>query len=282
VKPLDNIIFALKPSLWLASTQTGTKKPITLDPWQSDLLNDRSDRIHANTSRQIGKSTVVSAKVWHRAIFGYEALILLIAPTLRQSVELIRKVKEFARTTSYPQDAYRAGALTIEVMPTRSRIVALPGGNPDNIRGFSGPSMVVIDEASFAKDQLYRSIRPMLMTSNGQIVLISTPFTKTGFFWEIASKTDEELGETWSRYTVPAWESPRVSKKFLDSERKAMGDWWYMSEYGCAFQDPEDSLLASEMIQAAFRHKLPKLYEVGTDAESLLKVNKVSALWGGK
>jgi hypothetical protein len=248
-----DLYYALSPSAW-------ARRVFEPDPWQDKLLNDTSYRIHANTSRQIGKSTTVAGKVTHRAWYRYEQLILLIAPTLRQSVELIRKVKWFLQEAGCPKSAYKSGALSIEILHTGSRIIALPGGNPDNIRGFSAPDMIVIDEASFAKDQLYRSIRPMLMTSNGQLILISTPFTKRGFFWEIADRTDDDMGEKWSRYIVPAWDCPRVDPKFLESERKAMGDWWFNSEYGGLFQEPQNSLFSVEMIQAARRKIIEPLY----------------------
>lgn len=267
-----DLYYALSPGAW-------ARRVFEPDPWQDALLADQSRRIHANTSRQIGKSTGVAGKVAHRAWYRYNQLILLIAPTLRQSIELIRKVKWFLAQAECPKAAYKSGALSIEIHHTGSRIIALPGGNPDNIRGFSAPDMIVIDEASFAKDQLYRSIRPMLMTSGGQLILISTPFTKRGFFWEIADKDNDELGEDWSRYIVPAWDCPRVKPEFLESERKAMGDWWFNSEYGCKFQEPMNSLFSIEMIQAARRKVIEPLYALNAGPEETSRVRATAPLY---
>ncbi|MDQ3175559.1 MAG: hypothetical protein M3Q91_17935, partial [Acidobacteriota bacterium] len=62
-----------------------------------------------------------------------------------------------------------------------SRIVALPG-KESTIRGFSGVSLLIVDEASRVPDELYQAVRPMLAVSGGDIVLLSTPFGKRGFF----------------------------------------------------------------------------------------------------
>jgi hypothetical protein len=250
-----------------------------LDDWQAKVMDDRSPRIIANTSRQIGKSTVVSAKVWHHVWYGYRRLVLLVAPTLRQSIELIRKVKYFALESGCPKDMYKMGALNIEIPHTQSRIIALPGGNPANIRGFSGPSMVAIDEASFAKDELYHSITPMFATSEGQLILTSTPFLTRGFFYDIATKSDMDLGEAWSRYTVPAWESPRIRPKFLDARRVAMGEWWFNSEFGCKFQEPQNALFTFEMIEAAKRKILAPLYDSEATPSKVQSARALSPLY---
>ena len=70
------------------------------------------------------------------------------------------------------------------VFANRSRIVSLPSSEA-TIRGFSGASLIIEDEASRVPDDLYRAIRPMLATSNGRIILMSTPFGKRGHFSDV-------------------------------------------------------------------------------------------------
>jgi hypothetical protein len=45
-------------------------------------------------------------------------------------------------------------------------------------------SLLLVDEASRAPDDLYLAVRPMLVVSGGAIWLMSTPCGKRGSFWE--------------------------------------------------------------------------------------------------
>jgi hypothetical protein len=62
-----------------------------------------------------------------------------------------------------------------------SRIISLPGDEA-TVRTYSNVQLIVIDEASRVPDDLYYSVRPMLATSNGRLVCLSTPRGKRGFF----------------------------------------------------------------------------------------------------
>jgi hypothetical protein len=100
----------------------------------------------------------------------------------------------------------------------------------------------------------------MLMVSNGQLILISSAGVKSGFFYDIASKTNEEIGEEWSRYRIDATKIPRFSKEALEKERKAIGPWWFNSEYMCQFQDPQDSLFTMGDIQRSITPEVKPLF----------------------
>src|SRR5258708_16965225 len=64
------------------------------DPWQEKLLRSRSDRMLLLCARQSGKSTVTAAMALHEVLFREKTLALLLSPSLRQSQELFRKVKD--------------------------------------------------------------------------------------------------------------------------------------------------------------------------------------------
>lgn len=71
-----------------------------------------------------------------------------------------------------------------------SRIVFLPG-HEANVCGVSGCTLLVVDEAARVRDALYKSLRPMLATTNGRTWLMSTPFGKRGLFWDCSCKRHE-------------------------------------------------------------------------------------------
>jgi hypothetical protein len=223
------------------------------DPWQADVLRSPARQILLNCCRQSGKSTVTAALAVHTALYHPGSLVILLAPSQRQSLELFRKVTSFYRV---------AGAVDLEAesaqrleLPNGSRLVALPG-NPETTRGFSAPALVIIDEAAFTTDELAYAVRPMLATSGGRFVAMSTPFGRRGWFHDAWS----DGGDGWQRVKITAHECPRITPDFLESERRALPPHRYASEYECAFVDTDDAVFPSDLVAASIRANMPALF----------------------
>ena len=107
-------------------------------------------------------------------------------------------------------------------------------------------------------DELYQAIRPMLAVSGGDILLLSTPFGRRGFFHHEWA----EGGPLWHRTRITALECPRISPEWLAGERQAIGDWWYRQEYMCEFVETEDSVFSYDDIQRALDPEVKPLFEV--------------------
>src|ERR687894_908473 len=152
------------------------------DPRQGRLLRSSSDRVLLNCSRQSGKSTMTGLIALHRALYHPGSLILCLAPALRQSQELFGKVLGFYRDLGRPVTAQAERKLSLE-LKNGSRIMTLPG-TEKTIRGFSGVSLLVVDEAARVADELYFAVRPMLAVSGGTLMMLSTPYGKRGVFYE--------------------------------------------------------------------------------------------------
>jgi phage terminase large subunit-like protein len=152
------------------------------DPWQEDLLKSTSDRVLLNCSRQSGKSTTSAIIALHRALYHPGSLILCLAPALRQSQELFGKIAGFYRDLGRPVPPQGERKLSLELQ-NGSRIVTLPGSEK-TIRGFSGTSLLIVDEASRVADELYFAVRPMLAVSSGALMMLTTPYGKRGVFYE--------------------------------------------------------------------------------------------------
>lgn len=216
------------------------------DPWQVDVLSSTARQIILNCSRQAGKSTISSVLAAHESAYIPGSLTLLCSPSLRQSQELFRKLKQVREPIADTlPGVVNESALQME-FENESRIIALPGKEA-TLRGFSGVNLLVVDEASRVPDELYNAIRPMLAVSGGRLVVLSTPFGKRGFFYQEWS----EGGSDWKKVRVPADKCPRISQDFLDKERKAVGDWWFKQEYMCEFTETIDSVFRYEDISRA-------------------------------
>jgi hypothetical protein len=230
---------------------------IVPDAWQSDLLRSDAKQMILLCSRQSGKSTVSSILAIHEAIYKADSLILLLSPSLRQSQELFRKLQSVYNELDSPNlpQTTEVSALRME-LSNGSRIIALPGKEA-TIRGFSGVSLLIVDEASRVADELYQAIRPMLAVSGGRIVLLSTPFGKRGFFYQ-----EWTQGQDWRRVKITAEQCPRINAEWLERERKMIGDWWFLQEYFCEFVETDDQVFSYEDIQAALDSSIKPLFGV--------------------
>src|SRR5262245_38151624 len=225
------------------------------DKWQADLLRSAARQLILNCSRQSGKSTVSSLLALHEALYHPPALVLLLSPSLRQSQELFRKVKDALAALGQEAPALaEESALRLE-WANGSRIVCLPGKEA-TIRGFSGVSLLVVDEASRVPDELYYSIRPMLAVSGGRIILLSTPFGRRGFFFDVW----ENGGPAWERVKITADECPRIPADWLAQERATIGDYWYSQEYGCEFRDTLDQVFGYDEVMRAVSDEVVPLF----------------------
>ena len=239
----QDLAFALDPVL------VAREMDLDPDPWQEKFLRSPAPRTLLNCSRQSGKSTITALLAAHTALYDPGSLTLLLSPTQRQSHELFRKALDAYRAIPTAIPITQESALRMELV-NGSRVVSLPG-KETTVRGFSGVGLLAVDEAARVPDELYYSVRPMLAVSGGRLVALSTPFGTRGW-WYDAWRSDE----AWERFEVPAAECPRISREFLEEERRSMGEWWFAQEYGCEFLDAETQPFGREDVERAFEEEV--------------------------
>lgn len=218
---------------------------VGLDPWQRNVLDSQKSYHILNCARQVGKSTVTAIKALHRSAYTPDSLVLLVSPSLRQSQEIFKKVAYYARQVADLPDKIEDNQLSL-MFSNGSRIVALPGSQK-TIRGYSAASLVIVDEAAFAEPSLFSALVPMLSISNGDLVLLSTPNGKIGFFWDVWDKG----GQEWEKHEVPWWSCPRHDKSRLMALKNVIGQYRFGVEFECQFYDPEDAVFSYEDFEAA-------------------------------
>jgi len=161
---------------------------------------------------------------------------------------------EFYSVLGEPLRAYGERRLSLE-LTNGSRIITLPGSER-TVRGFSGASILIVDEAARVDDGLYYAVRPMLAVSGGSLMMLSTPFGRRGVFFEEWSNGSDE----WERYEVPATEAPRISSEFLESERRSLPRRVFRQEYLCAFEATEDEVFHYDDVMRAVTYDVPPLF----------------------
>jgi hypothetical protein len=219
------------------------------DSRQRDLLLSAEKRIILNCARQSGKTTIVAILALHHALNNAGALVLVLSPSLRQSGELFKKITNFYRDLGRPIPSDVETALTLQ-LANKSRIVSLPG-KEQTVRGFSGVSLLIIDEAAQVDDDLYYAVRPMIAVSGGRLILLSTPFGQRGFFWDTW-----ENKEGWMKIKISADQCPRLSPEFLAEERATYPDRYFDQEYYCVFAQRVSAAFRTEDIERAFHPEI--------------------------
>lgn len=237
-----DLLFHLSPVSW-AQNALG----FTPDPWQAEVLSSNAKRIILNCHRQSGKSTVAAILALHAALFDYPApLILLLSPSLRQSVELFRKVLDFYHSIAEqfpPPEAL--SSLRLE-LAHGARIIALPS-RERTIRGFGRVALLIVDEAARVDEELYTAALPFLSVSDGRLILLSTPAGPSGFFYRIWTSDDP----TWLKITARAEDCPRISPRFLEEMRRLLPGPLYAQEYECQFVSSLGTMFPPDLLARA-------------------------------
>lgn len=220
------------------------------DPWQAQVLRYEGPRLIMLCSRQTGKSTTAGLKALHTALFYPGSLTLIVSPSQRQSSEMHRNILKFMEMLNDPPVKIEDNKLST-TLANGSRIVSLPS-NAETVRGYAAPKLVLIDEASRCQNSLYLAIRPFFATGNGQLVLLSTPNGRQGFFFD----TWEGQGEEWEKIKIVATDCPRISESFLKEELETLGRFWYSQEYECIFTEGENAVFRYSDIIRCFKPEI--------------------------
>ena len=221
-----------------------SKLDLKLDKWQKEVLNQKGN-ICLRSGRQVGKSTVISIKAAEYAVYNKKKVVLVVAAVERQAYHL------FEMTLNYLSDNYKSQIKMGKNRPTKSKIqltngtviYCLPTGVSGlGIRGYT-VDLLIADEAAFIPEEVWTAITPMLAVTHGNIILLSTPHGKEGFYYDCFQNED------YSSFHVSSEECERVDKKFLKREKERMTKVQYAQEYLGEFVDELMQFFSTDLIR---------------------------------
>ena len=215
-----------------------------LDSWQQEVLSTRGN-IVLRSGRQVGKSTVISIKAGEYAAKNKTKLVLVIASVERQAQLLFEKLLTYIEE-NYPKMIM--GGLN---RPTKHKIklkngsviMCLPTGlTGHGIRGYT-IDMLIADEAAFIPEAVWTAVTPMLSTTKGDTILLSTPFGKGGYFYDCFDD------DNYTSFHVSSEECERIPKDFLKREKEKMTKLQYAQEYLGEFVDELRQFFPNSLIE---------------------------------
>lgn len=230
-----------------------------LDKWQREVLATEGN-ICICSGRQVGKSTVVSHKAGDYAITNPKKTILVIAATERQSLLLFEKILNYIFDNYKEQIKGKSDKPTKHTIKLKngSIIHCLPTGlDGYGIRGYT-IDLLIADEAHFIPDAVYSAVTPMLATTGGNIILLSTPKGSTGYFRDCFNNPQ------FTHFHISSEDCPRITKEFLSSEKERMSFLQYAQEYLGQFLDNLKQFFPDKLIRACMIAKRPTSFKLST------------------
>lgn len=215
------------------------------EAWQSRLLRSTAKRALIRCCRQAGKTQTTSLKALHTALYNPGRDVLIVSPTQRQSDEMLHRVAALYKGMS-EQPRLKRDNTSEMGLSNGARVVSLPGSE-GGIRGFSAVKLLILDEASRIEDDVFASVLPMV-ASDGAIMVLSTPWGKRGFFYEL----HQEPANGWERHKVTVYESAQYTPERIAEVRAALGSFTFASDYECEFGDTDSQLFSTASVRAAF------------------------------
>jgi phage FluMu gp28-like protein len=215
--------------------------------YQEKLLNDPAKRIIACMGRQTGKTTTIATKAIHYAYAHKNTTTLIISPSLRQSMIMFDKILTLTHQNQIIRRSITRKTRTIIQLTNASTIVALPCSE-HLLRGYTA-NLAICDEASFIPETIITEILfPMLSTTNGTAILLSTPWDKNHFFYKAF------LNPQYSTHKIRSAENPLIPNAFLQEMQQNMTAEAYKREYLAEFTEAATSYFPQELIRQCIEH----------------------------
>ena len=242
---------------------------IVLDSWQKEVLDYKGSFVLC-TGRQVGKTTIMAIKACEKMMSQSNCKIIIASLTEDQAKLII------VMMVDYLEKNYKNSIAKGKDKPTQNKIrlkngssaIARPVGTTgDALRGFTG-DVLILDENSRMSEFIMTAAKPTLLTTGGELWICSTPFGKTGFFYECFQNknnrfkvfhiSSEEV--IFNRPVNGNWTEKKKEEaiKFLDSEKKDMGEVAYSQEYLGLFMEELRRFFDDNLINECCKLKRPE------------------------
>jgi phage FluMu gp28-like protein len=223
--------------------------------YQKELLRCSSKRILVRWPRQSGKTRGLAIfAIWFSAFYA-RTTTLIVGPSRRQSMIVGDLIHEYI--DGIPDKIRRAlvrkKLRTTVYFKNGSRIVMLP--NSENLlRGYTS-HLIIVDEAAFFDNDesiFQHVLMPMLATTDGTMIVSSTPWGKKTLFYRF------NMDDDWTKLHITWREAKRAGVykgeflKEIEKTRKTL-PLTYRMEYEAEFVEDVDTWLTQDLLAKVCR-----------------------------
>ena len=251
--------------------------------YNQKYVNCKDRFIVYRSGRQVGKTMSTAVKAIHFAFFAPlmlntikdECTIVIAAPTQNQATIMFDRIRSLIVNNEFlkgyivrnTQSEMWVNFLNGKGM---SKIITRATGETGvSLRGYS-PHCIIADECSFIKSSILKAFLPSGMATHARVGLTSTPFSKSGYFFEACQNAKPKNPDgMWTEFHVKSTDSPLVQEDpaFIEEIKKLTRD-EYVQEVEGEFLDIGNALIPNTLIKEAITDFKPKglvKYYMGVD-----------------
>jgi hypothetical protein len=234
---------------------------------------DCQDRfIVYRSGRQVGKTMSTAVKAIHFAFFAplmlktvkHECTIVIAAPTQNQAGIMYDRIRSLIMNNEFLKGYVVRNTQTelwvnfLDNTGMSKIITRATGEHGTTLRGYS-PHCIIADECSFIKTSILKAFLPSGMATQARVWLTSTPFSKSGYFFEACQNSKMKKSDgLWTEFHVKSTDNPLVKEDptFIE-EIKRLTKEEYVQEVEGEFLDIGNALIPNILLRDAVRDKKP-------------------------
>lgn len=208
-------------------------------PAQRQILESKSRFKVVACGRRFGKTEIGKIEALKALFQGKNTWYC--TPTYKLASEIFDQVRDLIEEV--PGVGVNKSSLTITYRKTKLQFVSVH--EPDNLRG-SGLNYVILDEAAFMVETVWtKIIRPMLATSKGGGLILSSPNGRN-WFWDVFNY--EMKG--WQSFHFTTEQGGLVDAEELEDIRSTTPERIWREEYLAEFVDDAGAVFTNVVVRA--------------------------------
>jgi phage terminase large subunit len=233
---------------------------VSPDPWQANVLRDiaAGERaISVRSGHGVGKSAVAAwALVWF-LLTRFPCKAVVTAPTSSQLFDaLFAEVKHWVGSLPVELQGLldvKRDRIELKAAPESAFISARTSRaeQPEALQGIHSDNVLLIaDEASGIPEAVYQAAGGSMSGESATTLLLGNPVRNSGLF----ADSHQKLAHRWKTYHVSCFDSPRVSKAYVDEQRSRYGEQSNVFRVRVLGEFPladDDTIIPMEWVQAA-------------------------------
>ena len=218
-------------------TQLQGFKPYPKQKVVIDSIISSEEMFHTMvTGRQSGKSTTLLGLVLYYSINKPKSTCLWVSPVYSQINKVLTQIVDTLQPSGIIVSANKAN---YEIKLINGSIIYFRSAErADTIRGLSIDYLFVDESQDLKTSDWQKSILPTITARGKKVVLGGTP-KKKGFFYDYYQMGKSPDFPNHASYNFPSWESPYVSKDFIEEQRKTLPDNIFKQEFEAVFLDDD-------------------------------------------
>lgn len=214
-------------------------------PWQKvvhqaiTLAGPKSGKIFCvKAKRQIGKSFIIEQELLRHAVNYKNSVSICISLTYSNCRKIYKELFNGIRESGIIQ-RFNDSAMELTLI-NNSTIIFKSAVQKEALRGYTikNGGILCIDEAAYIKDEIFNIISPWVDVNSANILMVSTPRFKQGFFYNYYIEGLSNESENVKSFDLCSFDTSEfLSNEKLELYRRLMPRGQFTSEYLGEFID---------------------------------------------